>query len=56
MTDEKKKPEEDEVTDEQLEEVAGGVNLNTGDAIQESTDTEQKKTFGQKLGTFAKDT
>jgi len=25
MTDEKKKPDEDEVTDEQLEEVAGGV-------------------------------
>lgn len=27
MTDEKKKPEEDEVSDEQLEDVAGGINV-----------------------------
>ncbi len=35
MTEEKKKPEEDEVTEEQLEDVAGGATANT--ALQEIT-------------------
>jgi len=35
MTDEKKKPEEDEVTEEQLEDVAGGATADT--ALQEIT-------------------
>jgi len=36
MTDEKKKPEEDEVTDEQLGDVAGGIMKNKHDTAKNS--------------------
>ena len=39
MTDEKKKPDEDEVTEEQLEDVAGGATADT--ALQETMLTKQ---------------
>ena len=39
MTEEKKKPEEDEVTEEQLEDVAGGATANT--ALQDIALTKQ---------------
>ncbi len=60
MTDEKKKPEQDEVTDEQLEGVAGGLFLqesgtsgggdtSTGDDSDETSDTKTSTSSGKKL-------
>jgi len=56
MTDEKKKPDEDELSAEQLEDVAGGtaINLQPQRGLQVSlTETRQKTTTGKSFSEIA---